>query len=75
MQLNVSGKDMEIKKAEILDVIQNLSAIAQENAASTEESSASTEEQAASMTEVGNSCMNLAQIAQELRNSVSIFKI
>lgn len=74
-QLNVSGQDMEAKKAEILDIIHNLSAIAQENAASTEEASASTEEQAASMSEVGKSCEALAQIAQELKDSVSIFKI
>lgn len=73
--LNVSGKDMEEKKAEILDIIQNLSQIAQENAASTEEASASTEEQSASMAEVGNACEALAQIALELNNSVSVFKI
>ncbi len=74
-QLNVSGQDMEAKKAEILDIIKNLSAIAQENAASTEEASASTEEQAASMSEVGKSCEALAQIALGLKESVSVFKI
>lgn len=74
-QLNISGKDMEEKKAEILGIIQNLSSIAQENAASTEEASASTEEQAASMAEVGKSCEDLAQIALELKNLVSVFKI
>ncbi|MGF7058009.1 methyl-accepting chemotaxis protein [Brassicibacter mesophilus] len=74
-KLNVSSKDMEAKKIEILDIIQNLSAIAEENAASTEEASASTEEQTASMEGVGNACEALAQIAQELKDSISVFKI
>jgi methyl-accepting chemotaxis protein len=51
-KLNAAGEDMEIRKREIVDIIRNLSAIAQENAAGTEEASASTEELTASMSEI-----------------------
>jgi len=51
-KLNGSGQDMDNKKLEILEIIHNLSAIAQENAAGTEEAAASTEELTNSMNEI-----------------------
>jgi methyl-accepting chemotaxis protein len=73
--LNESSVTLNSKKVEILDVIQNLSAIAEENAASTEEASASTEEQLSSMETMASTSKDLSDIAQELTNSVSKFKI
>ncbi len=73
--LNVSEKNMEQKKAEILDTIQGLSAIAEQNAASTEEASAAVTEQSAAMEEIVGASRGLSQLADELINSISKFKI
>lgn len=73
--LNLSGMEIEEKKNAMIDIIQSLSAIAEENAAGTEEASASTEEQTASMEEIASSSENLSQLAQELQEEVSKFKI
>jgi len=74
-QLNKSGVEMEEKKAEILDIIQSMSAIAEQNAASTQEASASSEELTASMTEVSNSSEALTELAEELMKIIKKFKI
>ncbi|WP_165000294.1 methyl-accepting chemotaxis protein [Anaerophilus nitritogenes] len=74
-ELNFSGKEMEKKKSEIVETIQNLSAIAQQNAASTEEVTASVEEQTASMEEISNASEGLAKLAEELQKSITQFKI
>ncbi|QUI22805.1 methyl-accepting chemotaxis protein [Vallitalea pronyensis] len=63
------------KKAEILDVIQNLSAIAEENAASTEEASASTEEQSASMEQIANNSEGVSELAKTLEELANRFKV
>ncbi|QUH19625.1 methyl-accepting chemotaxis protein [Alkaliphilus sp. B6464] len=74
-ELNEAGKDMAEKKNEIIGIIQNLSAIAQENAAATEEASASTEEQSASMEEISSASNDMANLANELKEVISKFKI
>lgn len=73
-ELNESTKSIEGQKDAIISVIENLSAIAEENAASTEEASASVEEQTASMDEIANSSSELATIAQELQEEIYKFK-
>lgn len=70
-----SEKDVERTKNEILDLIQGLSAIAQENAAGTEQAAASSEEQTASMHEVANASEDLADLAMNLQNDITKFKI
>ncbi len=72
--LNVSGKEMAEKKDEIISVIENLSAISQENAAGTEEASASVEEQTAAIDEIAQSSDTLSSLAEEMQKSVSQFK-
>ena len=52
--LNKSGHETKVKRDEIINIIQSLSAISQENAAGTEEVSASVEEQTSSMEEIAN---------------------
>jgi len=73
--LNVSETAMETKKAEIMDTIQNLSAIAEENAASTEQAAASVQEQSSSMTEIVSASRSLSELAEELNNSIMKFII
>lgn len=75
VELNNSTKELEVRKNNIINIMQNLSAIAEENAASTEEVSASTEEQTAAMEEISNSCSNLSKLADELQHSVDKFKL
>lgn len=70
-----SGLKMEQMKNEILNTLQNLTAIAEENSASTEEASASMEEQAASMEEIAGASEVLASLAQNLHNAINKFKL
>lgn len=72
--LNLSGHRMEVKKEEIISIIQNLSAISEENAAGTEEASASVEEQTAAIEEIANASEAMAQLADEMQKSVARFK-
>ncbi|WP_192929849.1 methyl-accepting chemotaxis protein [Alkaliphilus serpentinus] len=74
-QVNLSSNEAINKKEEIVDIINNLSAISQENAAATEEISASVEEQTAAMEEIAGSSNELARIAEELQSKVASFKI
>ena len=51
---------------ELIDIIQNLSALSQENAAGTEEASASVEEQTSSMEQIAEASEELAKLAEAL---------
>jgi methyl-accepting chemotaxis protein len=73
-KLNVSGQEMETMKNEILEALQNLSAIAEENSASTQEVTASLEEQAASVEDVAKASEGLAGMAQDLQLIIKKFK-
>ena len=72
--LDSSSRNMNLKKTEIIAIIENLSAISEENAASTEEASASVEEQTAGMAQIADASDSLAQLAQQMQESISIFK-
>lgn len=73
-ELRNSGQAIEVKKDEIVVLIEHLSAISEENAAGTEEASASVEEQAASIVEISNSSESLADLAEKMNEIVSKFK-
>ncbi len=70
-----SGLEMEEMKNEILNTLQNLTAIAEENAASTQEASASMEEQAASMEQIAGASEVLATLSKNLQNAINKFKL
>lgn len=74
-QLNSSEREMEKAKNDILDMLQNLSAIAQENAASTEEASSSMLEQSSSMEDIAKSSEKLAQLAGNLHEIIKRFQL
>jgi methyl-accepting chemotaxis protein len=74
-ELNVSGEEMDKMKSQILDSLQNLSAIAEENSAATQQVTASMEEQTASVEEIANSSESLAMLAQDLQTIVKKFNI
>lgn len=73
--LNNSSKEMNLMKDEILESLQNLSAIAQENSAATEEVTASIEEQTAAMEEIASASESLASLAQDLQSIIRRFKV
>lgn len=74
-ELNESTEGMMDKKTQIINIIENLSAISQENAASTEEASASVEEQTASMAQISQASEELSKLAEEMQKSISRFRI
>lgn len=73
--LNNSAELMKKNKDNIVDLVQNLSAISEENAAGTEEASASMEEQAATISEIAESGESLSQIAESLMIVINKFKL
>ena len=74
-ELDLSGIEMEKMKDEILNTLENLSAIAEENSAATQEVTASMEEQAASIEEIADASEGLASFAQELQTLIMKFKM
>ena len=73
-QLSVSSIEMEKEKDEMLSIMHNISAIAEENAASTEEVAASIEEQTAIITEFGTSVGTLVELATDMKTNIEKFK-
>ncbi|MGN0506495.1 MAG: methyl-accepting chemotaxis protein [Lachnospiraceae bacterium] len=59
----------------VIDLVQNLSAIAEENAANTQETSASVTEVGATMSSISDNTAQLKEIAKQLDNSMRQFKL
>ena len=72
--LDAQGRGMDRKKEEIIGTVENLSAIAQENAAGTQEASASVEEQAAAMEEIEEASERLFQQSAAILDIIGRFK-
>ena len=72
-KLNTSGRAMDQKKLEMIRVMENLSAISEENAAGTQQVSASVEEQTAAMEEIARASETLAQLAEEMNRGIMRF--
>ncbi len=72
---NQNSKIIEDNNGKIIEIIQNLSAIAEENAATTQEASASVETQTNAINEISIASTSLATIAGELQDEVAEFKI
>ncbi len=73
----ISGKsgDLNDRREKIVEIIEDLSAVSEENAASTQETMASTEELTSMMNELASSANNLNDLANQLEDVVKIFKI
>ncbi len=74
-KVNEHSQIIETKNKNVIGVIQNLSAIAEENAATTEEAAASVDTQTASITDITQASQNLSVIAGELQAEVAEFKL
>ena len=75
MDINSSSKTIEIENGNVIKVVENLSAIAEENAATTEEAAASVDTQVQSIGDISQASENLANIAMELQSEVSKFTL
>lgn len=73
----IASKTEELDEARVrvVDVVQNLNAIAQENAASTEETSASAAEAGTTVENIADNAKHLNDIAQQLEESVKRFTL
>lgn len=67
--------ELDEARVKVVDVVQNLTAIAEENAASTEETSASATEMGAIMGSMDSNARELNEVADELHNTIAKFKI
>lgn len=74
-KLTEKGKELENTKNSLAEIIDNLSALSEENAASAEESSASAQVSSESAQEVAKSSENLAIMANNMEKMVAKFKI
>lgn len=73
----IAGKTQEMDKARVsvVDVVNNLTAIAEENAASTEETSASVAEVTTIVSDIADKTKHLNVIAEELEEKIAVFKL
>jgi methyl-accepting chemotaxis protein len=74
-QLKLSATKMEDRKDQVQESLQNLSAVAEENAASTEEASAAMEGQTNSIVEMFKASDELLETVKELQDIVGQFKL
>lgn len=68
-------KKMDEARIVVVDVVQNLTAIAEENAASTEETSASVTEVSSIVTQISENANRLREVANRLEKNMETFKI
>lgn len=68
-------KKLDDARVTVVDVVQNLTAIAEENAASTEETSASVSEVTGIITDISDNANKLDEIAKELQGNVNLFTL
>ena len=68
-------EELDQARVKVVDVVQNLTAIGEENAASTEETAASATEMSAIMESIDNNAKNLNEVAEQLHATISKFKI
>ncbi|MFN8383511.1 MAG: methyl-accepting chemotaxis protein [Anaerolineales bacterium] len=68
-------EEMAANSSELTQSIENIASVSEENSASVEEVSASTEEVSAQVEEVSASATTLMELAQQLSQSISQFKV
>ena len=73
----ITGKteEMDNARVSVVDTVQNLTAIAEENAASTEETSASITEISNAVADISNKAGQLKEIAVKMDESMAIFQV
>lgn len=74
---NIAGKTamLDDARTNVVDIVQNLTAIAEENAAGTEQTSASATEVTAIVEDISDKSNSLREVAKELDDGMNIFKL
>lgn len=73
--ISVKTDEMDEARVRVVDLVQSLSAIAEENAASSQETSASVTQVTEIVADISNSADKLKTIAAQMEDIVSIFKV
>lgn len=73
--IDVAVEAMNANKNGVLNAIENISAVSEQSAASAQKVSASAQEQLAAMDELSNAAQKLNELATDLLNAMSVFKI
>ncbi len=74
-EVSVKTNKINDARSSVVDTVQNLSAIAQENAASTEETSASVTEISGIISEIAEEAYDLKGISDQMNDSMSVFEL
>lgn len=74
-QVNVEAQDCDAQRISVVDVIQNLSAISEENAAAGEETTASMQELNATINLLAQSSQELLKMAEDLNKETEYFTV
>lgn len=69
-----TGEQMALQKDHLIDLIQNLSAISEENAAGTEEATATIETQLEALEDIARAASQLERVAEELQGGIAVFE-
>lgn len=73
--IGTKTNELNDMKEKIVEIIQDLSAVSEQNAASTEETTASTEELSSMMNELASAANKLNELAEQLTEATAMFKI
>lgn len=73
--ITMEAKQMDTARENVVDVVQNLTAISQENSATTEETSASVTEVGEIISGIASDADNLKEVAEQLEQNMRIFKL
>lgn len=74
-QIHTQASDCDNSRVSVVDIIQDLSALSEENAASTEETTASMQELNATINLLSNAAKDLQELAISLENDMRFFKL
>ena len=74
-QIHTQASDCDNSRVSVVDIIQDLSALSEENAASTEETTASMQELNATINLLSNAAKELQDLAISLENDMRFFKL
>lgn len=74
-EINSRTEKLDAARANVIDIVQNLTAIAEENAASTQETSASVTEVNAIVEDIAQNAVHMNGFADKLREKVDVFKV
>lgn len=74
-QIHTQASECDSSRVSVVDIIQDLSALSEENAASTEETTASMQELNATISLLNNAAQELQELAVSLENDMRFFKL